>query len=181
MPPFAPRARGALALCVVLLASACGRPSTTTLTIYGKTFTLDTALDPEKRFRGLSNRAEIPADGGMLFIFPDRQVKVQGFVMRDCAQPIDIIYLDKDEKITAWHTMPPEAPRAADEQQLAPPFEKAPEWSHVNAKYEARLKQHSSIYAAKYAIELRGEATKGLPLKVGDHIDVPDELRTWVQ
>lgn len=169
------------ALALLALATACSRPTSTTLAIYGKTFTLETALDPEKRFRGLSNRTDIPADGGMLFIFPDSQVKVQGFVMRDCPAAIDIIYLDKDEKVTGWHTMQPETPRTAEEKALVPPYQGAPMWAVTNDKYEKRLKQYTSYYAAKYAIELRGGATQGMPLKVGDHIDVPDDLRGWVQ
>src|SRR3954469_19885695 len=57
--------------------------------ISGKTFHLELALEQDKRFKGLSDRESIPADGGMLFVFP--QPVTSSFVMRDCPVPIDII------------------------------------------------------------------------------------------
>ncbi len=48
----------------------------------------DTAL---ARTRGLSGRDSLPADGGMLFIFPSPGAN--GFWMRDMKFPIDIIWI----------------------------------------------------------------------------------------
>jgi len=149
----------------------------TRVTIGGKTFNLELALEDQKRFHGLSNVDPIPADGGMLFVFPDRAVQVHEFVMRDCAKPIDIIYLDATGRITASYTMAAEPPRAEDEKELTPQFAGAPDWAKMNAKYEARLKKYSSRFAAKYAIELKGETIKDMNLKAGQLIEIDPALK----
>src|SRR5690349_15624292 len=73
-----------------ILLAACGvpvkDPRYADVSIDGKKFHLELALDQEKRFKGLSGRDQIPENGGMLFVFPAAQEL--GFVMRDC--PVDI-------------------------------------------------------------------------------------------
>src|SRR3954462_15091120 len=90
----------------ILLLIACGRvvtkdPKFEDVTIDGKKFKLELALDGDTRFHGLSGRTEIPADGGMLFVFP--QPVTTAFVMRDCPIPIDIIFLDGAGRVVATH------------------------------------------------------------------------------
>jgi uncharacterized membrane protein (UPF0127 family) len=142
------------------------------LTIGGRVFNLELALTPARRFRGLSERTSIPADGGMLFVFSPRETQVHGFVMRDCPVPIDIIYLDRSGRVVAFHEMLPEPPRAEDEKELLPPAPGAPDWARVNLKYESRLKQYSSRFPSQFVVELAGGTIKTLPneLKVGDAI-----------
>jgi len=142
---------------------------TTTISISGRKFRLELALTHEKRFKGLSGRDTIPADGGMLFVF-SRPV-VTAFVMRDCPVPIDVIYLDKSGRITAMHQMQPDAPRAAHEQNRSAPTPSAPAWEWVNDAYESRLTKHPSRYAIQFAIELRGGTLPSLGLKEGDKIE----------
>ncbi|HEX8877105.1 MAG TPA: DUF192 domain-containing protein, partial [Phycisphaerales bacterium] len=113
------------------------------------------------RVQGLSNRKEIPENGGMLFVFPDLQVMRQEFVMRDCPIPIDIIFLDPSRRITATHAMQVEEPRREGEDLAA---------------YENRLKRYSSRFDAKYAIELKGGTLPSLGLKTGDQIDIDPGL-----
>lgn len=151
-----------------------------TVKLAGKSFKLELALDDEKRFKGLSFRNDIPADGGMLFVFTDRGTRVQNFVMRDCAVPIDIIYLDPAGRITAMHAMTPEPPRGEGEKENSAPFAGAPEWAWTNARYEARLKQYSSRYAAQFVIELKGGTLEELKkadakFKEGAKVELPIE------
>jgi len=175
----------AAAVCVALVVPLAGCENNydttathTRVTIGGKVFKLGLALDDRTRFVGLSNVDPIPEDGGLLFVFPDRGVQVHEFVMRDCPKPIDIIYLDDTMRITAFYTMPAEPPRGEDEKELRAPFEGAPDWAKVNAKYESRMKKYSSRFAARYAIELRGETIKGMDLKVGQVIQVDPGLKS---
>jgi uncharacterized protein len=131
----------------------------------GRTFRLEIADTYDKRVKGLSERTEIPETGGMLFVFPRDQVRVQGFVMRDCPIPIDIIFLDPSGRIVAMHEMKPEAPRGPDEGKPGEP----------NQKYEDRLKRYSSRYPAQFAIEIKGGTLPRLKLKEGDKVDLPLE------
>lgn len=133
------------------------------VTIGGKTFNLELALDNAARFRGLSERTDIPADAGMLFVFPDAGVRVQEFVMRDCPNPIDIIYLDRGARVTAMYTMQPEPPRSEAEKVKGSP---------ANDAYENRLKRYSSRYPAQFVIELRGGTIAGLSIKPGDKVNL---------
>ncbi len=66
-------------------------PHQATVYLGGREFHLDIADTPLLRARGLSRRASIPADGGMLFIFdhPDRYT----FWMKEMEFPIDIFWV----------------------------------------------------------------------------------------
>lgn len=149
--------------------STAGGGDSATISIGGRRFKLEVVANDEKRFKGLSGRDVIPADGGMLFVF-SRPV-VTAFVMRDCTVPIDIIYLDKSGRITAMHQMQPDPPRAAHEQDRSAPYPSAPAWAWVNEAYEARLTKYPSRYAIQFAIELRGGTLPSLGLKEGDKIE----------
>jgi len=118
-----------------------------------RTFELELALTPGERYQGLSDREHIPADGGMLFVFPDDRVRVQRFVMRQCLVPIDIIFLDPGQRIVAMHEMQVE-PYDTPEGQLTP---------------------YASRYPAQYAIELAGGTLRELGLSEGERIDLPAE------
>ena len=119
---------------------------TTTMNIDGQAFTLELALTPEARFKGLSDRDHIAADGGMLFVFPN--VAVRQFVMRRCPNPIDIIFLGPGGRIVAMHAMKPE-PNTP----------------------EGQLHLYSSDWPAQFAIELKGGTLERMHLKPGDKID----------
>jgi len=126
------------------------------LKINGQKFRLELAIDNPTRVKGLGGRTEIAATGGMMFVFPDEQVAVQAFVMRDCTIAIDIIFLDKSGRVVASHEMKPEAPQAAGESEAA---------------YENRLKRYSSRFPAQFVVELKGGLIPGLKLKEGQKID----------
>jgi uncharacterized protein len=146
-------------------------PKTATVGINGTTFELDLALDDKTRFKGLSGRDKVEDKGGMLFVFPRIQNRLE-FVMRDCLIPIDIIYLDGGGRVVSWHKMTPEPPRADDEKELKPPFNGAPDWAWTNDKYERRLKRYSSKFSAQFVIEIAGGKTDSLNLKAGQKLDL---------
>ncbi len=120
-----------------------------TLTIKGETFTLELALDDDSRQQGLSGREDIPADGGMLFVFPKEQQRQ--FWMIDCLVPIDIAFLNAKGEVVWMHAM-----------QVEPD-------PHNPVRY------YESHYPAQYAIEFREGTIRRIGLKQGDHIDLPVE------
>ncbi len=143
------------------LASGCskGEPSEQmtdgshlSVTIKGETFNLELALNDETRIQGLSDRAEIAPDGGMLFAFSDEKRRM--FVMRRCLVPIDIVYLDAQGEAVWMHAMQVEdEPNAPDN----------------------RLKQYDSHHPAQFAIEVRDGTLRRLGLRQGDRVDLPLE------
>ncbi len=126
-----------------------------TVPISGRSFHLELALDDQVRFRGLSERTQIEPDGGMLFVFP-RALQLN-FVMRDCAIPIDIIFLDGAGRVVASYAMVPEEPKGATESSAA---------------YDARLRKYSSRFDSQFVIELAGGTLPSLNLTEGQQIDL---------
>lgn len=158
----------ALAACVAT--PGCSKPTAPpgyeVVEIAGRAFTLEVVADPATREKGLGDRESIPEDGGMLFSFPDSQIRQ--FVMRDCLVPIDIIFLDADGRIVAMHHMPVEPPIQPDETRTYLNAAGRP----VAGTYELRLKRYSSRYNAQYAIELKGGMLENLNLQPGQQIDL---------
>lgn len=149
-----------IALVACMASPGCSKPAAPAgfeiIEIGDRSFTLEVVADDATRTLGLGGRTEVPADGGMLFSFPDSRLRQ--FVMRDCLVDIDIIFLDATGNITAMHHMPVEAPQTSDESAL---------------EYERRLKRYSSRFNARYAIELQGGMLENLDLQVGQTIDLP--------
>ena len=87
-------------LCVLMLVScvacASGDPS---VELGGKTFTVEIADTQEKQALGLMFRDSMPADQGMLFLFPNEALR--SFWMKNCRIPLDIMYFDKDLKMVS--------------------------------------------------------------------------------
>lgn len=124
------------------------------VTLAGRPFVLELALDQKTRFQGLSDRIEISPDGGMLFVFPKpRRLE---FVMRRCLVPIDLVYLGPGGRIITTHSMtvePPDRP-------------------------ENQLHRYSSHYDAQFALELKGGTIQQLKLTAGTKINLPfDRLK----
>ena len=59
--------------------------------------TLEIARTPEARAMGLSGRATLPDDFGLLFVFPEDDR--YGFWMKDMLIPIDIVWIASDGRI----------------------------------------------------------------------------------
>ena len=160
---FRPLGFGALACAILgstIVMTACD-PSQVgpveKLTIAGTEFTLKTALDNDSRSKGLGGVSELPENGGMLFVFPDSQVR--SFWMDDCLMDIDIAYVNPLGIVTAVHTMTKEPPRGENESLEA----------YHN---RLRLKTYSSRTPAQIAIELRPGMFNKLGIKRGSKIDL---------
>lgn len=122
---------------------------TQTVALGDRTFTLELALDDATRFQGLSDRAFIAPDGGMLFVFAEP--RMMEFVMRRCLVPIDIAFVDARGFVTATHAMQVE------------PYDRS----------DYQLKKYGSRYAAQFAIEVAGGTLAELGVRAGDRIDLP--------
>lgn len=127
------------------------RPGLERAEISGRIFWLEPALEDAIRVKGLGGRASIPAEGGMLFGFP--QAQQMAFVMRDCPIDIDIAFLDDAGRVVARHEMKAEEPRGAGESDI---------------DYENRLKHYPSRFAARFAVELAGGTLRKLGLREQD-------------
>lgn len=55
--------------------------------------------------QGLSGRKSLPADGGMLFVYPESSMRT--FWMKDCSLALDIAFLDEGGRILGLATLPP--------------------------------------------------------------------------
>ena len=140
-------------------AAGCARikaqATTETVEIAGERFTLEPAIDPVARTRGLMGRREIAQQGGMLFIFP--RPNYQSFWMANCLVDIDLIFLDPRGRVTAAHRMKWERPRGADESELA---------------YQTRLRSYPSVFPAQFAIELAAGSIDRLGIRVEHKIEL---------
>jgi uncharacterized protein len=151
-PPL-PALLGVFIACAWLSACAsdAGPPGTQTVVLNGKTFHLELALTGDQRHQGLSDRKEIAADGGMLFVFPVPVSGSNGFVMRRCLAPLDILFIGPTGDIITTHAMQMEPYDRRDEQ----------------------LHSYTSDWPYQFAIELRGGTLGELGLKKGQKIDLP--------
>lgn len=129
-------------------ASPAGLP-TVAVRIGGQMFHLEVAATPEARFQGLSDRATLADDAGMLFVFPEAEPRA--FVMRRCLIPLDVVFLSPAQRIVAVHRMSVEA---------------------INTP-ERKLKRYESEWPAQYAIELPAGSIDTFGLREGQKIDLP--------
>ena len=141
--------------------SGCSSPRTENsvrVSIAGETFLLELSVDERSRIRGLMDRTSIDPEGGMLFVFPDADLR--SFWMSHCYIDIDLIFLDSRGTITAIHEMTVELPQEPDET----PWE-----------YESRLRHYWSNGPARFAIELAAGSIKRLDIHTNDRIvlDLP--------
>ncbi|MCE2882535.1 MAG: DUF192 domain-containing protein [Planctomycetaceae bacterium] len=120
--------------------ASCGPsapPTTMKVTVGGKTFDCKLAVDTASREQGLGGVASLGPTEGMLFAFPDSEVR--RFWMRRCIMDLDIAFIDPFGFVTAVHTMPKEELQRADETEEA---------------YLARLKGYPSVYPAQFVLEV---------------------------
>lgn len=67
---------------------------TATVTYGNTTYALEVASTPSAQMKGLSGRAYLPADKGMVFVFPEKAV--YQFTMMDTNVTLDIIWIEDD-------------------------------------------------------------------------------------
>jgi len=127
---------------ILLACSACasGEPR---VVLGGKTFSVEVAKTSEEHELGLMFRDSMPADHGMIFIFPDESPR--SFWMKNTRIPLDIMYFDKDLRMVSI---------SAD----TPPCK------------VARCPSYPSIAPAKYVLELNAGRAAALGVGVGDEL-----------
>lgn len=112
----------------------------------GREFKLEIADDPASRWRGYRYRERLPADEGMLFIFPVEQL--QSFEMRDCLVALDIIFLDGDMRVV----------EIAHDQQPCPAGGSCP--------------PIQPMQQARFVLEIAGGSARREGLEPGDRVSV---------
>ncbi|NID17582.1 DUF192 domain-containing protein [Luteibacter yeojuensis] len=118
------------------------------VTLHGKRFSTEFAVDDASRERGLMARTALAADHSMLFIFPDDQPRT--FWMKNTLIPLDILYFDKDRKLVSMQLNA--QPCKADPCALYP-----------------------SDGSARYVLELAAGTAGRLGLQVGESLTVEGE------
>ena len=99
---------------------------------------VEVARTPAQRQRGLMGRESLPADHGMLFMYPREQSGRNGFWMFQTLIPLDIAFINTEGTIVAIRTMQPcGSPSPSDCRSYMPdtPYAAALE---VNAGYFAK-------------------------------------------
>lgn len=116
-------------------------PPPASVTLNQTTWQVEIAMTNKDRYQGLSGRTELADGRGMLFIYPKSDLRI--FCMRDCEFPIDIAFLDRQQRVISMHTMTVEEDRRGSI-------------------------GYSSIGAAQYALEVPGGALGKAGVKLGD-------------
>jgi uncharacterized membrane protein (UPF0127 family) len=92
-------------LALFVLAACSARAATVPLQVAGHPLSVEVADTPESRATGLMRRDQLPADTGMVFVYPD--VAVRGFWMKDTRIPLSIAFLDNSGTIVRLADMKP--------------------------------------------------------------------------
>jgi uncharacterized membrane protein (UPF0127 family) len=121
-------------------ACASGGPS---VELRGRNFGVEIAGTQQEQALGLMFRDEMPADQGMLFIFPNEAPR--SFWMKNTRIPLDIMYFDKNLKLVSI---------SADTQPC-----------RVN-----RCPGYPSIKPAMYVLELNAGKASELGVELGDRL-----------
>lgn len=85
--------------------SGAGKGETVPLRIGDAVFQVEIADTPEERRVGLMNRASMPDDHGMLFVFPEDEWL--SFWMKNTTIPLSIAYIDSSGLIREIYDMEP--------------------------------------------------------------------------
>ena len=116
-----------------------------TVYIHDTPFQAEIADTPEKHARGLMFRRCLKDGYGMLFVFPDEEVR--SFWMKNTLIPLDMIFLNGDRQVVDLFSSVPPC-RSAD------------------------CPSYTSALPARYVLEIAGGLAKKLKLQVGDKIFV---------
>jgi len=115
---------------------------------FSQVFTVEAelAVTPSERATGLMNRASLPGDGGMLFIFDDEQPR--SFWMKNTLIPLDMIFIDAQGEIV-------------DINENARPGD---------------LNSYTSAAPAMYVLEVNGGYCADNNIEDGDTVEIPPDL-----
>ena len=132
-----------LIILISVLCSCANSENTKSVTINNKKIKIEIADTAETRYQGLSDKEELCDNCGMLFIFPDKQIRT--FVMRDMNFPLDMVWID-DNKIVKINK---------------------------NTIHEASnsVMRYSSDVPVNYVLEVNGGFCDGDDIKTGDNVE----------
>lgn len=124
----------------VLACAACAAPPAATsgaasVTLRGHRFSVEVANTPPEQAHGLMDRASMPADHGMLFVFPEAEPRT--FWMKNTLIPLDMLFFDDAHKLVA--IQPDAQPCRADPCKLYPSNAPARYVLELNAGMAAKI------------------------------------------
>lgn len=134
------------------LLSGCVNDGLSRVGLKGQVFRVEVVADEASRQRGLMFREQMPADHGMLFVFPDAAPRQ--FWMYNTRIPLDILYFDSERGFVSGQY-------------------RVPGCGSLDA---ARCPNYPSTGMARYVLELNAGVGAALALVPGDRLDLPDDL-----
>lgn len=138
----------------LLLLASCASASSPSqraavVALHGQRFSVELATDDAQRQHGLMNRTSLPADHGMLFVFP--RTGPQAFWMKNTLIPLDILYFNAGRRLVSMQLDVP--PCTADPCPVYP-----------------------SDAPARYVLELSAGTARRIGAQAGDVLEVDGEL-----
>jgi hypothetical protein len=112
--------------------------------INGNKIFVEIADTMEKQTQGLSGRPDLAFNEGMLFVFPEKQIR--HFWMKNMNFSLDIIWLDEEKIINISHKLPPEGENPA--------------------------KTYSSVLPVNRVLEINAGLADRCQIKVGDTVKI---------
>ncbi len=113
--------------------------------IAGRIFRLEVARTPSERARGLMERANLPQEDAMLFVFEAEEYR--SFWMKNTLIPLDILFLDARGIVVDVQTMYPQIEAA-----------------------DGALKVYRSARPARYALEMNAGLAESLGIAPGTQV-----------
>lgn len=129
--------------CTACASVAAGGQSSSVVELQGHRIHVEIAADDATREHGLMDRKSMPADHGMLFVYPDDAVLT--FWMKDTLIPLDMLFFDAQRRLVTLLADVP--PCKADPCGIYPSTQPARYVLELNAGTTARLGVHEGDVA----------------------------------
>lgn len=129
---------------LILILSAC-HPNQHRVSINDISFAVELADNENTWALGLMYREKMATDTGMLFIFPDSQMRA--FWMKNTLIPLDILYFDENKKIVSIS-------------------ENTPPCKNIST----RCPNYPSLKSTKYVLEINAGLSQKYGFKTGDEL-----------
>lgn len=134
----------ALAALPLFATAAAQAQAISYVVLKGKSFYVEVADNDPARMKGLMFREHMPADRGMIFLFPEEGM--QAFWMKNTLIPLDILYFDRKFRLVSAQTE-------------VPPCKADP------------CPSYPTSAPAQYVLELNAGMADKLGVKVGDKLE----------